>query len=175
MTNIQKIADEIFQAPTKQELVERITKDFVKNPDGTYSTKENVDAALLVKNGKLIIKFKYVSGDFKCFKCGLTSLEGAPETVGKRFNCDLNNLTSLEGGPRLVGDDFLCSHNKLVSLEGSPKVVQGDFVCYYNNRLSSLKGAPEVVRGDFYCYNAARQFTEEEVRAVCKVRGKIHV
>jgi len=175
MKNIKKIADEIFRAPTKQELIERMTQGFVKNDEGLYSTNENVDAIHLVKDGKFIIKFKHVSGYFNCYRCGLISLEGAPETVGKRFDCDLNQLASLEGAPRLVGDDFLCSHNKLVSLKGSPKIVRGDFVCYYNNRLVSLMGAPEFVYGDFYCYNQAREFTEEEVRAVCKVSGKIHV
>jgi len=38
-----------------------------------------------------------------------------------------------------------------------------------------LFGAPETVGGDFYCYNNPGNFTEEQVRAVCDVKGKIIV
>ncbi len=52
--------------------------------------------------------------------------------------------------------------------------VRGDFWCYCN-QLTSLKGAPEHVGGDFHCYNNAVKFTEEQVRAVCNVKGKVYV
>ena len=45
----------------------------------------------------------------------------------------------------------------------------------YDNELKSLFGAPETVGGDFYCYNNPGNFTEEQVRAVCDVKGKIFV
>jgi hypothetical protein len=52
--------------------------------------------------------------------------------------------------------------------------VNGNFYCD-GNRLRSLQGAPVSVRGDFYCYDNKVKFTEEQVRAVCNVRGCIYV
>jgi hypothetical protein len=57
-------------------------------------------------------------------------------------------LTSLTGAPQTVGGEFGCTDNKLTSLEGAPETVGGDFSCY-NNRLTSLAGAPETVKGGF--------------------------
>ena len=56
MKNIQKIADEIFQAPTKEDLFQRALASFIKNPDGTYSDSTGINVRLtkmFVKNGKL--------------------------------------------------------------------------------------------------------------------------
>ena len=39
----------------------------------------------------------------------------------------------------------------------------------------SLEGSPKTVIKDFRIQNAGRQFTEEEVRAVCDVKGKVFV
>jgi hypothetical protein len=91
-----------------------------------------------------------VGGNFSCSDNKLTSLEGAPESVGGSFYCSDNKLTSLEGAPESVGGSFYCSHNKLTSLEGAPESVGGSFSCY-NNKLTSLEGAPESVGGDFSC------------------------
>ena len=71
-------------------------------------------------NGKLPIKFGYVSGNFYCSYRKLTSLEGCPQDVGRHFNCCWNQLTSLEGCPKGVGGDFYCNNNRLASLEGCP-------------------------------------------------------
>jgi len=43
------------------------------------------------------------------------------------------------------------------------------------NQLTSLVGAPEKVGGSFYCGNNAVKFTEEDVKAVCDVKGKIYL
>ena len=93
-----------------------------------------------------------VGGDFLCYDNKLTSLEGAPSSVGGDFWCSYNQLTSLEGAPSSVGGDFSCSYNKLTSLEGAPSSVGGDFWCS-NNQLTSLEGAPSSVGGDFSCSN----------------------
>ena len=74
----------------------------------------------------------------------LTSLEGAPKTVGRSFYCYDNQLTSLEGAPQKVGEDFNCSDNYLTSLEEAPKTINGDFQCYNNRNLHSLDGLGEV-------------------------------
>ena len=100
---------------------------------------------------KLPVKFGNVSGIFNCQNNQLTSLEGAPQSVGgDRFNCNNNQLTSLEGAPQEVGGDFRCYNNQLTSLEGAPQKVVGSFNCN-NNQLTSLEGCPKEVGNTFDC------------------------
>ncbi len=87
-----------------------------------------------------------VLGKFDCSNNQLTSLTGAPESVGGYFVCNHNKLTSLTGAPESVGGDFFCSYNQLTSLEHAPKSVGGHFMCIYNQF-----GAPKSVGGYFYC------------------------
>jgi len=98
------------------------------------------------------IKFGEVSGVFSCYNNRLTSLVGAPQSVGINFYCNNNRLTSLEGAPQSVVRDFSCSNNQLTSLEGAPQTVGSYFYCE-NNRLTSLVGAPQSVDGMFSCSN----------------------
>jgi hypothetical protein len=105
---------------------------------------------------KIPIKFGRVSGGFYCNSNKLTSLEGAPQSVGSDFDCHSNKLASLEGSPQIVGGDFYCHNNKLASLEGAPQSVGGDFYCSYN-KLVSLEGAPQIVGGTFYCGNTVKE------------------
>ena len=91
-------------------------------------------------------------GNFNCSGTKITSLEGAPSSVGGGFYCFNNQLTSLEGAPSSVGSDFGCYNNQLTSLEGAPSSVGGYFSCAYNN-LTSLEGAPALVDGAFGCFN----------------------
>jgi len=90
------------------------------------------------------------------------------------FNCRNNQLTSLDGCPSVVGWDFDCSGNQLTSLVGSPTEVGENFWCSFN-QLTSLVGCPSEVRGNFFCGNNSIKFTEEEVRSVCQVGGKVYV
>jgi hypothetical protein len=73
-----------------------------------------------------------------------------------------------------VGADFDCSNNKLTSLINAPKFVGGNFNCSYNE-LTSLEGASTNVGGGFYCRNNPVEFTEQQVRAVCDVKGDVFV
>jgi len=120
---------------------------------------------------KLPLKFNNVIGNFRCNSNKLTSLDGAPVTVGGYFYCSHNQLTSLVGGPVTVGGDFDCDNNHLTTLVGSPISVGGDFNCDFNilttlvdspitisghfncnnNCLTSLMGAPTMVGGSFQC------------------------
>jgi hypothetical protein len=114
-------------------------------------------------------------GDLDLSRLNLTVL---PEilkdiSVDGDFFCNGNNLTSLEGAPKTVNGDFGCGHNKLTSLEGSPKSVGGSFYCGFNN-LTSLTGAPKFVGGVFSCGFNEIKFTEQQVRAVCNVKGDIY-
>ena len=95
---------------------------------------------------------KSVGGDFWCSNNQLTSLEHAPESVGGDFYCSDNQLTSLTGAPKSVSGSFYCSDNQLTSLTGVPQSVGSHFDCSYN-QLTSLTGAPKSVGRDFWCYN----------------------
>jgi len=96
------------------------------------------------------VSFGHVSGNFKCYNNRLTSLAGAPQTVGGYFSCYNNRLTTLEGAPQTVGEWFQCNDNLLTTLAGAPQTLGGHFYCY-NNRLTSLAGAPQTVDGYFSC------------------------
>ena len=120
------------------------------------------------------IQFGVVTGFFSCYKNQLTSLRGVPEKVNEDFICSHNRLTSLEGCPKKIGGSFDCNNNKLTSLEGAPEEIEGNFSCNYNN-LTSLNGIPKKVGGKFECYHNHTQFTEDNVKKVCKVQGKINV
>ena len=75
---------------------------------------------------KLPLKFGTVTGYFLCNNNKLTTLEGAPHTVGNSFGCDGNKLTSLEFAPKSVGEHFWCNYNNIRSFEGLVNIV-GNF------------------------------------------------
>jgi hypothetical protein len=57
-----------------------------------------------------------VDGDFDCRKSGLQNLMGVRfGRVSGNFDCSNNQLTSLEGAPQEVGKDFGCIFNQLTS------------------------------------------------------------
>jgi len=93
------------------------------------------------------VSFGHVSGIFYCIYNYLTSLEGAPQTVGGDFFCEGNQLTTLKGAPQTV-HSFNCYDNRLKTLEGAPQTVGGNFTCQ-RNQLTSLEGAPQTVGGVF--------------------------
>jgi hypothetical protein len=81
-----------------------------KNPDGSYDVIGSVESHQLkpfIKNGKLIIRFNKVSGNFYCDNNQLISLEGCPKEVGRDFNCSENKLTSLKGSPKKINGFFI--------------------------------------------------------------------
>jgi hypothetical protein len=64
--------------------------------------------------------------------------------------------------------------NSLTSLENCPKIVNGNFYCSWN-KLTSLEGAPQKVDRHFICHSNDVKFTEEQVRAVCDVKGTVYL
>jgi hypothetical protein len=144
-----------------------------------------------VTKGKEDIGGKHYEKGIDCDNNNLTSLKGAPKSVGESFWCSANKLTSLEGAPQSVGVNFQCQGNKLTSLKGAPKSVKGNFWCHDNkltslkgapqsvgvhfscsdNKLTSLKGAPKSVGGYFHCEQNPGKFTKEDVQAVSKVKS----
>ena len=76
-----------------------------------------------------------------------------------------------------VGDYFSLGRCKnLTSLKNCPDyVIKGSFSCSYGKKLDSLEGCPKEVGKNFYCYGCKRDFTKEEVKSLCKVKGKIGI
>ena len=167
---LENTAPDIFVPRRIEGRVERMIMLYVKN--GSKGDLDLSDLKLTVLPE--ILKNISVGRDFFCGTNNLTSLENCPKTVGGSFYCGHNKLTSLDGATEYVGGNFYCSFNNLKSLQCAHIIVGGDFYCY-DNELKSLFGAPETVGGDFYCYNNPGNFTEEQVRAVCDVKGKIFV
>ena len=142
-------APDIFIPRRVEDRVERLIKQYIRN-----GSKGNLDLKSM-KLTKLpeILKNVNVGGDFSCGYNDLTSLVNAPKFVSGTFICSRNSLNSLTGAPTSVGKDFYCGNNFLTSLRGAPKTVGGDFVCHSNLGI----------------------FTEEQVRAVCDVKGNVYV
>ena len=92
-------------------LKECIDGDYTINDDGSIDVDGDVDLSCK-KLTKIPFKFRNVSVYFTCSNNQLTSLEGAPNTVGGSFSCHNNQLTSLECAPNTVDGNFYC-HNIL--------------------------------------------------------------
>jgi hypothetical protein len=133
---------------------------------------------------------KSVNKNFYCDNNKLNSLKGSPINVDESFRCNNNQLTSLEGISKWVGKDIICINNQLTTLKGAPRVINGNFDCR-NNKLTSLQGSPEKIAGYFNCsenpltslegcprevggnFIHSSEFTEDEILAVCNVKGQI--
>ncbi len=113
-----------------------------------------------------------ISGDYFCNLNDLINLNGAPKSALRSFICSSNQLSTLEGGPEYVGNYFDCSLNQLTSLKGAPKYVVGDFICSYN-QLTSLEGIPLSVGGNFVYISTTTKYSEEEIRSLCDVKGRV--
>ena len=153
-----KLKDILFEAKSPKIFIPRRTEDRVERMIKSY-----------IRNGS--------RGTLDLGNFGLTELPSILKdiNVGGFFNCANNKLTSLNNSPKtVVGGSFYCNNNQLISLKGAPTSVDGNFVCIDNN-LTSLVGAPKTVGGAFSCRNNSVQFTEEQVRAVCDVKGTIFV
>ena len=88
---------------------------------------------------------KFVHGNYRISGTHITSLEGAPDTVGGTFDIeDCVLLTSLEGSPRQVGAIDI-SKTTIKDLKGGPEVVENVFRASLS-RLTSLEGLPKKMR-----------------------------
>ena len=141
----------IFENYQTEEEVAKICKrygieNWSINKDGLVDVAGHVNLSYkgLTKSP---LKFGIISGEFDCSNNYLTTLEGAPQSVGN-FSCFSNYLTTLEGAPQSVGESFYCHSNNLTTLKGAPESVVGDFWCH-NNRLTTLEGAPYSIDGYF--------------------------
>jgi hypothetical protein len=130
---------------------ENSIRNYTVQDDGTVDVDGLVSIMFDRRMSKLPIRFGTVTGNFHCNNNGLTTLEGAPHTVGRGFECQNNFLTNLEHSPQIVGSWFQCQQNDLTSLVGCPEKVE-DFNCS-NNNLIDLKGSPIEVSGTYRCSN----------------------
>ena len=164
---------EFMNESSQEDILTLEQHEFLKKcVNGSYKVVDglvNVDGYVDFHSLKSIhdfmgIKFGKVTGDFDCNGCtSLTSLVGAPQTVGSYFSCSgCTSLTSLEGAPQKVGGDFSCYVcTSLTSLEGAPHTVGGAFNCDNCTSLTSLEHAPQTVGRGFYCDNCPKLPTEE--------------
>ena len=120
-------------------------ENYTIQPDGSVDVDGDVSLSRLGFE-KLPLKFGLVTGYFDCLNNQLTTLEGAPTSVGEHFDCNYNQLTNLEHFPEVVGESIYMTKNYLTSLEGLPKEVNGTLHCQYN-RLTDLKGCPQKIDG----------------------------
>ena len=114
-------------------------------------------------------------GTFYCDYCNnLKSLVGTPK-ICRYFSCSCcNNLKSLEGCPDEVLVNFDCSGCiNLTSLKGIPEKIPGFFDCSCCKSLKSLNNGPKKVGNYFNCEECGTQFTEEDVKKICDVKGDI--
>jgi len=158
----------IFVPRRMEDRVERMVVTYIRNGSKGYLNLRQMNLNKLPD----ILKNVNVGGPFNCSVNNLTTLENAPKSVDGDFYSSGNELTSLVGAPKTVGGDFYCSYNLLTSLEGAPETVGGDFYCGYN-KLTSLVGVPKYVGGIFVCNDNPGNFTEEQVRALCDVKGEV--
>lgn len=99
----------------------------------------NVDGSVNLSGRGLTeipLNFGKLAGYFRCDNNNLSTLKGAPHTVGGRFECHNNNLTSLEFCPSSVGASFgiwvfKCDQNNIREFTGL-KHIGGDFLCIGN-------------------------------------------
>lgn len=179
-------------------------KRFIAGDLVIYFHKKFPDMEDVEVRGRVLCRFieslegcpKKVMGDFNCSNSKITTLQGGPRYVGGKFDCSYtNNITTLEGAPDSVGGDFR-AHNiflkflngaprkvggnyevsgTFTTLEGGPEEVGGNFKTINCHKLTSIQGAPRIVSGNFYFYDNGKDYTEEEIRAVSKVAGKVFV
>ncbi len=98
---------------------------FRYNEQGRLDVSDNIGKYIV---SRLPFNFQKVTGDFMCPNL-LISLTGSPRHVGGSFTSgpDNQSISSLEGAPDYVGKDFWCMSTLLKSLEGAPEVIKGFF------------------------------------------------
>jgi hypothetical protein len=157
--------------PEQKNFLDKYTKGgpWSLNPStGLVDVDGDFDCSREGLNDLLGIRFGKAFWNFYCNGNNLTSLEGAPQTVGGDFSCYNNNIKTLEGAPQTVGGGFYCENNDLTSLEGAPQTVGGEFYCF-NNKITSLAGAPKTIRGKFSSDGLSMQKGEWSMDTLIKI------
>ena len=74
----------------------------------------------------------------------------------------------------VMGQFNLSNCKNLISIKNCPNLIDGSFDCSDCPKLDSLEGCPKEVKNNFWCDCCKIIFTEEEIKLVCDVRGKIY-
>lgn len=91
-----------------------------------------------------------VDGEFQLVNCQTTSLVGGPQFVGGSFDIQrLPFLTSLEGAPKTIGDGLWIYRCPITSLKGCPEVINRE-VYINDTKIKNMIGGPKVVNGEVY-------------------------
>ncbi|MCK9475620.1 MAG: hypothetical protein M0R46_06870 [Candidatus Muirbacterium halophilum] len=91
--------------------------NYTINDDGSIDVDGDVD--LYNKKLKALpLKFRKVSGYFKCSYNQLTTLEGVPQRVGKYFSCRNNKLKNIDYLPKYYKELFILNNpiSKIIKL-----------------------------------------------------------
>jgi len=130
---------------TKKEFV--LENGLWNHPGGIFI--ENKHRHLLIKNGKLIVKFGVIKGLFNITgslldsesDLKLKSADGLPVKCMK-LDISYNKIESLKG----IGtfEELDASFNRLTDLQGCPEIIDGKFDVHGNN-ITTLKGGPKEV------------------------------
>lgn len=107
-----------------------------------------------LRDYRLPIKFRNVTGSFIIMKTAITTLEGCPEIVGEGPDIEgvcfqlneLPYLTSLEGGPHTVYGDYIITHCEMKDLKGAAQLVSGSLALWHSD-FTSLEGLPKNIYG----------------------------
>ena len=75
---------------------------------------------------------------------------------------------------KVYGTFDLSGNKNLRTLKNCPDYVEESFSCSYCSKLDSLEGCPKEVEWSFYCRVCKRDFTEKEVRSLCKVKRSVY-
>ena len=108
----------------------------------------------------------------------------------EKYTINSQGEIDVDGSVNLAGKDFkelpykfgrvdgyfsLDGCKNLISLKNCPYCVINLFDCIFCRQLDSLEGCPKEVGKNFYCFGCKRKFTKEEVKSLCKVKGKIGI
>ena len=100
-------------------------------------------------------------GKVSLIKSWLDEMEVTNYIINNDLTIDVNNSVNLSNKNLAKFPDYIM-FNK----------VEEWFSCDYN-QLTSLDGCPSYVGGDFYCVGNIEEFTEDEVKQLCDVKGEI--
>lgn len=150
----------ILENPTKFKKLKEDSEDNSRQYEKLPTIQETIDKFLQRKD---ITKNSDGSYDVDG-SVDISGFDGSPTESLKRLPLNFRKVTG----------NFQCRYNNLTTLKGAPIEVGRDFGCDVNN-LTSLEHAPKKVGRNFWCGHNKKQFTENDVRNVTKVEGRINV
>lgn len=108
----------------KRFLERNMVKDYIINPDGTFTIYGKLDIDL----SRFDIHIKEVTGNFSLRKKQLDKLPQCPERVGWNVLININNLTSLVGLPKFINGSLYMMYNKLDHSEENFEILYNTYI-----------------------------------------------